>query len=239
MKTILKQPVLYVMFLCILPLSCMNAQFHKGDGNVTKSDRKISNFNYVEVEDGIDLYLSQDSANELVIEADQNLHEYIVTEIDNDILKIHLSKIILKAKSIKVYLKIVNIKGLSASGGSDVETNGILKLDDFSAICSGGSDIRLNIEAGELKFKASGGSDGFIQGKANIFKAMASGGSDIKAYELESTDCYVETSGGSDAEINVVGKLSARGSGGSDVSYKGKPSNIDSNMSGGSDLIHQ
>jgi hypothetical protein len=239
MKTGIKQPMLYVLLICILPLSCINAQFNKGDGNITKSERKISDFNYIEVEDGIDLYLTQGNTTELTIEADQNLHEYIVTEVEDDVLKIHLSKIILRAKSIKVYLNVVNIKGLIASGGSDVQTSGTLKLNDFSAICSGGSDIKLNIEANELKFKASGGSDGFISGKASIFNAMASGGSDIKAFDLSVTDCQIEISGGSDAEINVAGQLKAQGSGGSDISYKGNPSNIDSNMSGGSDLIHR
>jgi len=159
--------------------------------------------------------------------------------VEGDVLKINLSKNVYKAKSLKVYLTIIDIKGLQASGGSDVETNGTLKLDDFSAICSGGSDIRLVVDANELKFKASGGSDGFITGKAKDFKAMASGGSDIKAFDLEAVDCAVEISGGSDAEINTIGKLIARASGGSDVLYKGNPTNIDSNMSGGSDLIHQ
>jgi hypothetical protein len=239
MKTGIKQPMLYVLFICMLPLSCMNAQFHKGDGNITKSEKIISSFNYIEVEDGIDLYLTQGDSPELIVETDQNLQDYIVTEVDNDVLKIYLSKIMLGTKRIKVYLKIMDIKGLSASGGSDVETNGTLKLEDFSALCSGGSDIRLSIEANQLKFKASGGSDGFINGKTNNFEAMASGGSDIKAFNLEANDCHVEISGGSDAEINVNGQLKAKGSGGSDISYKGNPSNIDSDMSGGSDLIRR
>jgi len=237
MKSILSSMVLIQMLL-INSCTSVQAQFIKGDGNVTKSERNISNFSYIEIEDGIDLYLSQGTSIELSIEADQNLHEYITTKVEGDVLKISLSKNIWKSKSLKVYLKVIDIKGLEASGGSDVETNGTLKLNDFSVICSGGSDVRLEVEANELKLKASGGSDGFIKGKTNVFKGKASGGSDIKAFDLETNDCFVEVNGGSDAEINVNGKLMARGSGGSDVSYTGKPTNIDSNMSGGSDLIH-
>jgi hypothetical protein len=238
MKSILSS-IAIIQFLFIMSCNSVQAQFLKGDGNVTNSERKILNFSYIEIEDGIDLYLSQSSSVELSIEADQNLHEYIVTKVEGDVLKIYLSKNIWKSKSLKVHLKVVDIKGLEASGGSDVESSGSLKLNDFSAICSGGSDIRLDVDANELKFKASGGSDGFIKGKVNVFKGMASGGSDIKAFDLKSNDCFVEVNGGSDAEIYVNGKLLARGSGGSDVSYKGNPTNIDSNMSGGSDLIHQ
>jgi hypothetical protein len=39
-------------------------------------------------------------------------------------------------------------------------------------------------------------------------------------------------------KINVSGKLYVRASGGSDVSYSGKPTHVDSNTSGGSDLTH-
>jgi len=237
MKTYLSKISIIILIVCMSG-SLAHSQFLKGDGNVTKSERNVSNFKYVEIEDGIDLYLSQGTNVALNIEADKNLHEYIVTKVEGDVLKIYLSKNVFKAKSLKIYLKIVDLNGIAASGGSDVETTEILKVNDFSAICSGGSDLRLAIEANELKFKASGGSDGFISGKANVFKSMASGGSDIKAFDLEANDCIVEVSGGSDAEVNVKGKLTARGSGGSDISYSGNPANIDSNMSGGSDLIH-
>jgi hypothetical protein len=238
MKTILSSLII-ILILPFISCNIVQAQFIKGNGHVTESERKVSNFSYVEIEDGIDLYLSQKTGNELKIEADENLHEYIVTKVEGDVLKIYLSKSINNAKSLRVYLSIEDIKGLSASGGSDVETKGTLKLNDFSAICSGGSDLRLEIEANELKLKASGGSDGIMKGKANVFKGMATGGSDIKSFELESNDCYIEVSGGSDAEVQVKGRLTARGSGGSDIIYHGSPTNIDSNMSGGSDLIHQ
>ncbi|NJO91954.1 MAG: hypothetical protein HC831_25530 [Chloroflexia bacterium] len=90
----------------------------------------------------------------------------------------------------------------------------------------------------ELKFKASGGSDGYIKGSAKNLQAKASGGSDIHASGLTAGDCEIEVTGGSDAKVNVNGKLYVRGSGGSDVSYSGKPTHVDSNMSGGSDLMH-
>jgi len=221
--------------------SCQNShsQFIKGSGNILKSDRPVTSFHTVEVQDGIDLYITQGSSENLQIEADENLHQYINTEIEQGILKIYLSKIIWKSRVIKVHLTIKNITGLSASGGSDVETNGVLKLEELSVICSGGSDAKLNVNVNKLKFKASGGSDGYLSGSAKSFLGKASGGSDILAFDLNAIDCYVEVNGGSDAEVNASGILNASGSGGSDISYKGTPSKIDSNMSGGSDLNHQ
>jgi hypothetical protein len=221
--------------------SCQNShsQFIKGSGNVIKTDRPVSSFQVVEVQDGIDLYITQNNSESLQVEADENLHQYIKTEIEQGVLKIYLSKIIWKSQVIKVHLSIKNITGLSASGGSDVESIGVLNLEELSVICSGGSDAKLNVNVDKLKFKASGGSDGYLSGTAKSFLGKASGGSDILAFDLNAVDCYVEVNGGSDAEVNVSGILNASGSGGSDISYKGTPSSIDSNMSGGSDLNHE
>lgn len=237
MKLPLKKLSILLILVSIFPGILINAQFLKGNGNITKSDRKITSFKYVEIEDGIDLYITQSDNFTLSIEADQNLHQYIVTENKGDILKIYLSKSIFKSKSLKAFLNVMDLKGVDASGGSDVYFTEMMKLDDFSAICSGGSDIEIDIETNLLKVKVSGGSDVIISGQAKIFNAMISGGSDIKAFKLETTECNIEAKGGSDAEVNTNGKLFVKASGGSDIRLKGNPASIDSNMSGGSSLI--
>ena len=215
------------------------AQFVKGNGNVTKSNRQISGIKYVKVEDGIDLYLYMNGNEKLGIEADENLHDLIRTEKDGDKLHIYLSKSVRKAKSLKVHLSVLDLKGVKASGGSDVDSRDLIKVDNLNLVCSGGSDIKMQVEANELKCKTSGGSDSYLSGKVKIFRAEASGGSDVQAFKLESEECYVEVSGGSDANVYATKKLHVRASGGSDVSYKGNPQPINANMSGGSDLHHQ
>jgi len=238
MKTKIKTLVIGLILLNFVSFQYSYSQFIKGNGNLIKSERKVSGFQTVEVHDGIDLYITQGNTEKLQIEAEENLHQYIKTENEQGNLKIYLSKTIWKSETIKVHLTIKSITGLSASGGSDVETTNTLKLTELSIICSGGSDARIAIEAEKLKFKATGGSDGYLRGSVKNFLAKGSGGSDIKAFELKSIDCFIEVTGGSDAEVNVSGLLNASASGGSDVAYKGMPSSIDSNMSGGSSLHH-
>jgi len=174
----------------------------------------------------------------LGIEADENLHDLIKTEIEGDKLHISLKKWIRKAKSLKIHLSVLDLKGVKASGGSDVESKDLIKVANLNLVCSGGSDINMEIETNELKCKASGGSDCNLSGKVSILRAEASGGSDINAFKLESEECYVQVSGGSDANVFVTKKLHAKASGGSDISYKGNPHPINAKMSGGSDLHH-
>ncbi|OQY03439.1 MAG: hypothetical protein B6I20_04990 [Bacteroidetes bacterium 4572_117] len=107
------------------------AQFVKGNGNVTKSSREISGINYIKIEDGIDLYLYMNGNENLGIETDENLHDLIKTEKNGDKLHIYLSKSVRKTKSLKVHLSVLGLKGIKASGGSDVESRDLIKVEEF------------------------------------------------------------------------------------------------------------
>jgi len=231
---------LSVFIFCLLFTQSSFAQWGtKGNGNVTKSDRKVSGIKYVIIEDGIDLYLYMNGKEKLSIEADENLHDLIKTEVEGNKLRIYLSKSVNRAKSLKVHLSVTNIKGIKASGGSDVESKDIIKFDKLDILCSGGSDIEMEVSGNELNSKNSGGSDIDLSGKVKIFRTQASGGSDTDATKLEAVECYVTASGGSDIDVYATGKLFVKASGGSDVSYKGNPQPINAEMSGGSDLDHR
>ncbi len=234
----LKFVVLSILAFSLFFSQTILAQFVKGNENVTKSKRDISGIKYVKIEDGIDLFLYMNGNEKLGIEADENLHDLIKTEKDGDKLHIYLSKTVRKAKSLKIHLSVLDLKGVRAYGGSDVESRDLLKINDLNLVCTSGSDIKMEIDATELNCKATGGSDLDLSGKVISFKADASGGSDIEASKLESEICYIEVSGGSDANVFVTKELNAKATGGSDISYKGNPHPVNAKMSGSSDL-HQ
>jgi len=216
--------------------NCVRAQFIKGNGNVTKSVRQVNGIQSVGVGSGIDLYLSQGNQESLEIEADENLHEYLKTEMEGTHLKIYMEKWVRNSRTLKVYLTVKDLKGLKASGGSDVFSQSVLKLESLELKCSGGSDVNLDLEVGDLSVEISGGSDARLKGIADIFSAKTSGGSDLKAADLKTAKCTIEASGGSDAWVQVTGELEIHASGGSDVYYSGDPEKVNSKSSGGSDV---
>jgi hypothetical protein len=235
MKKKISSSLILLSLACfLLPLS-MLAQGVKGDGNVTKESRKVSDFHAVKVSSGIDLYLTQGNTVSLEIEADKNLHEHIATEVKDGVLKIYVKKSIRQAKEMNAYLTFKEIDALVASGGSDVENSGTMNLKKLKIDCSGGSDAQLNLKVDELKCVTSGGSDSYLSGEARIFYAKSSGGSDLHAMELKATECEIESSGGSDARVYATEKLTIESSGGSDVYYKGDAL-VNAHSSGGSDI---
>ena len=196
------------------------------DPNAVK--RAAKNFHAIQVEDGVDLYLTQGNEEAVAVSASRaEYRDKIATVVEGGVLKIYYGpKDDWKfswnnSRRLKAYVSCKSIDRLSGSGGSDITITGTLKVPTLRLSISGGSDFNGAIETDDLNIEASGGSDVTISGKATNLKIDASGGSDFKGYGLTSETCYAEGSGGSDMQVRVNKELTVHSSGGSDVYYKG------------------
>lgn len=206
----------------------------------TRVNKNISGFEGIHVSSGIDLYLSQTGKESVEIEADEDILDEVIVEMENDILIIKIERDFLdwftNSGPIKAFVSFKELQEIHISGGSDLEGQGALKFDKLEMSSSGGSDIKISLTASELHISSSGGSDAVLAGYAAYFEGSASGGSDIKAKELDTDVANVSSSGGSDVLISVNRKLVANASGGSDIYYYGNPEEVEKNESGGSDI---
>lgn len=222
-----------------LILSFAHSQKTVKDANAV--NRHVSGFHAIEISGGIDLFLSQGNEEAVAVSAeDSEDRDRIVTRVEDGVLKIYYEKKSLGinwrgGRKMKAYVSAKTIDGLSASGGSDVQVDGILNGSTLHVSLSGGSDFKGKLSMNELAFSASGGSDVSVSGKAGNLKLNASGGSDVHAYELTSDYCTVNSSGGSDVYVTVNKEIKAEASGGSDIHYKGSAA-VTSSKSGGSSV---
>jgi len=192
-------------------------------------DISITNFTEISVSSGIDLYLTQSNSENIRINAHPDLIKDVIIEKEGSNLRVRYKDGVnwgrlFKNQSIKVYINYKTLKGLSASGGSDVYTQNTLKTDRLSLSASGGSDLKLDVVTKDIEIHASGGSDIDLKGSATNMQASTSGGSDVNALNFVVDYAKVSSSGGSDANIHVNKALEASASGGSDINYKGNAS---------------
>lgn len=192
-------------------------------------DISITNFTEISVSSGIDLYLTQSNSENIRINAHPDLIKDVIIEKEGSNLRVRYKDGVnwgrlFKNQSIKVYINYKTLKGLSASGGSDVYTQNTLKTDRLSLSASGGSDLKLDVVTKDIEIHASGGSDIDLKGSATNMQASTSGGSDVNALNFVVDYAKVSSSGGSDANIHVTKALEASASGGSDINYKGNAS---------------
>lgn len=201
--------------------------------------RSLEGFDAVEVSGGIDVDLR--TGQTFAVEITDGDPDEIVTEVHNRTL------VIRRARSFgrlfhwdgddgAVRVTLPQLTSLSASGGSDVRAQGRFASDTLKIDASGGSDVTIEVDAGELEATASGGSDLKLTGKARRAAVQSSGGSDFDASAFTADVADVRSSGGSDIAIAVRESIAGHASGGSDIVYSGDPRTVNVDTSGGSDV---
>lgn len=226
--------IIGLFFILLGFQSCMIATGKTGNGNVTMENRPVSDFSAIKSSAGISVLISQGDRNEIVVETDENLQEYIETTIENHVLKIYPSTSIRRSKALKVHVTFQNIENLSASSASSIRSVSEIKSRDLSVKTSSGATVNLEILSENLELQSSSGSDMKISGRALNVNAQSSSGSAIKAKNLQTSHCVAKASSGSDIYVNVKDELEASASSGADIRFSGNPRVSTKESSGGS-----
>lgn len=219
----------FVFLMTVVCTSCVIEAFNgiKGDRNVVTENRKITeDFTAIRTSTGLDVNITQENQNDVTIEADENLQNLIVTEVENGVLKIYSEKNIWSAKSKKVHVSIKTLNSLKASSGSDVRTVKKIQSEEISIGASSGASVRMTVVANSIATNTSSGATIRVSGSADNHAAKASSGSSIKAYDLISKNVIVNVSSGANIDIHASEKIEARASSGGDIDYKGTPKKV-------------
>jgi len=238
MKSILKKATLFV-FLMTFITACHVNGFNRIKGNkyvVTKERTLTKDFTKIDVSQGITVLLTMGSKVLLAVEADENLHEYIKTEVVNGVLKIYTAETISKAKSRKVYITAPNVNAIEASSGSKVVSENTLRATNFTVSSSSGANINLTLKSENVVSKSSSGSYIKLSGRTETHTTKASSGSSIAASDLKSQEAIAGVSSGASIKLNVIEELTAKASSGGGINYKGNPKKVERKSSSGGSI---
>ncbi|WP_373516177.1 head GIN domain-containing protein [Pricia sp.] len=233
-----------ILSLVIVFTSSCSAQWGKGikgNGNTVSIDRSVGEYDEIAVSGWFDVDLVDGKEGELTLEGEENLLEYIITEVENGKLVIKTENgVNLKPSSwedgIRITVPVESIDAVSLSGSADIVGKTTLKTSDFKTSMSGSGDITLDLETESLSASMSGSGDMNLSGKTKNFDATISGSGDIKAYELIAENVEATVSGSADIKVTVNKMLKARVSGSGDISYRGNPKKVDTKTSGSGDI---
>jgi hypothetical protein len=221
--------------IAILSISaCTNGQFRKtvyGNNKVVTKERNAENFTGVRVSSGIDVYLKQGNNVTISVEADENLHEYILTEVRDGILHVYTEVNIRQAERKRVYVTMKEVNSVRTSSAGDVIGETPIKCDKLELSASSAGNIKLEVNAKEIEADISSSGDITLTGEAEILNADLSSAGDLNAYDLKVSEADISVSSAGNAEINVSEKLTARASSAGDINYQGSPKYIDAHSS--------
>jgi len=147
---------LITLSLGLLLVTSVNAQWWgnkkiRGNGNIVTKQRNIGDYDGVKVAGNLDVDLVAGQEGKLKLIMDENLLEYVETEIKNGDLKVYVKKgYSLQASrannnKILIIVPFDNISSVSLAGSGDVNTKDPIKADRFSASLAGSGDVNLEV----------------------------------------------------------------------------------------------
>ncbi len=211
-----------------------------------KQNRKVKDFDVVNVSAGIELILTMGDRESVRIEADESIIDEIITEVKGNTLHIYRKSgnwfnifNWRRQKSVKAYVTAINLRGIDASSGSDVKSENMLEGDRLDVRASSGSSVILNIVYKDVVLGCSSGADIRMSGKAKTVEADASSGADINARALEAVICRASASSGADIAVYATGEIHAKASSGADIRYYGNPEIKNIEESSGGDVTQR
>ncbi len=196
----------------------------KGNGEVTKKEVAIKDFNRLGIEGVFDVVLIQGSKAKLEVETDDNLHEYITAKNEGEALILGLKEgtQIRKSKKMVLYVTIVELKKLHMEGVGDISCENSLKADDLEFEIAGVGDTHLKLDCKNVEGNLTMVGDVLISGKVDNAILNNSGVGDLMADNLKAKKLTLNNAGIGDVSVYAEEKYNINNTGIGDVKYKGE-----------------
>ena len=208
----------------------------KGNGNITTITRSTSDYDAIRCAGSFDYILVKGTEGNIKIEGDENLLDYVITEIEYGGLVVKTKNDVnlkpSKGKSIKIYIPIQDIEKISLAGSGDLYSSEVILEDDLNISLAGSGNINLDIKTTTVKAKIAGSGDITLKGRTNNLVADVTGSGDFNGFNLQSNHTEASVTGSGDAKVIGNTFLKARVTGSGDITYKGNPEKLDTNVAG-------
>lgn len=229
----------------------------RGSGNVVEESRSLGNVSGVELSMQGTLYITIGASQSFRIEAEDNLLEYIQTDVRGDRLVIdNPQRVNLQnSEPINFYLTLQELDTVEISSSGDVEVEDDIQSDSFSITISSSGSVSLGkLDCSSLRVEISSSGDitisDLLADRASV-RITSSGNMDILAGQVPRQDITISSSGEYNARdvtseeaevtltssgkvtIRVSDRLRGRLSSSGDVYYIGNPDvNVSTSSSG-------
>lgn len=205
----------------------------KGNGQVTEETRLITGYERIKASNGLEVSLIPDSTEYVVVEADENLHEYIRTEMKDKTIEIFVEGQIRWASARKVLVHYRQLNGLQSSSGATIRNEESLRSKYMELAASSGSQQYLSLDTESLDSQCSSGAQIHVSGKCANAEIKASSGAHFKGNAFSARDCIADVSSGAHISVEVQHSITAEASSGGHVNYSGSPEQTNVHSSSG------
>jgi hypothetical protein len=220
-----KASLIALAFGCFVLFSCTTSVL---TGQTVKESRDLPAFDAVSLAFSGDVYITQESPQKVVIEADKGSLEVIETKIEGNTL-------VLKTKNghwrdlgeINAYITMPDISHLSISGSGSMICESPIRTSEIKLEVSGSGSVKMSkLESLNVSAVITGSGDISLAGTSNgqsELEAIITGSGNFTAELLQVANGNVNITGSGSARVNVLKELETNITGSGSVLYKGNP----------------
>ncbi|MCU0424125.1 MAG: DUF2807 domain-containing protein [Candidatus Kapabacteria bacterium] len=189
----------------------------RGSGKILSDTRPVTEFSKINIVGTGDVLFKKGNKREVVIEADDNIWESVLTEVSADgELKLGMKSGSYNNIHLKFIITNPTLEGVKISGSGSADIEGLIDAKRFVSVVSG---------SGSIRYKG---------GKVEQHDLTISGSGSINASKLQANEAAVQIYGSGDASIYAAKTLKTQmtGSGSLDVESSAEGQYFTSNSSG-------
>lgn len=236
-----------ILAACFMLFSACNREqlddCYTNTGPQTVIDREINDFHSIELNNNVNLVLTQGNAFHIKVEGGKNILSSIKTDVtDSTLIILNTMKcnwMRSYEREITVYATVPSLREIRYEGSGDVRNEGQMKLDSLQvSIWGGAGSFNLNLDVENLNLALHYGTvDLTVKGHAIITTIFANSYGPFYCSQLISNITYIRNSGTNDCHVYARHILEVEIPSVGDIYYSGNPREIKRNITGSGKLI--
>jgi len=194
-----------ILLLTLMAAGChhgMRSQI-TGSGKRELQKREVAAFTSIMTEGAFNIEVTCQKDLGLQVEGDDNVLDYVSTEVSNNVLRLKNTKGYSVNEPVKLKISVPNLEALSVSGAGRIEIKG-MNNEKFVIDSNGAPSIS-------------------VSGTTKSIYINTNGAGKIDTHSLHASRAVVDSKGVSRVDLDVADQLDVTVSGPSVVFYKGDP----------------
>jgi len=175
----------------------------KGSGKRELQKREVAPFTSISAEGAFTIEVTCQKNQSLEVEGDDNVLEYVATDVGSNILRLKNTKNYSTSEPVKFKISVPNLEGLSVNGAGHIEIKN-LNNDKFEIDTNGAPTV-------------------VVSGNTKVIDVGANGAGKVDAHNLHASRGVVDSKGVATVDLDVADQLDVTISGPAKVTYKGDP----------------
>ncbi len=230
-----KLQIRYLLLLAIATVTFTSCEVYNDFGLVVEQEyRAVRFFDGIEVPANVTVMLSQGTARDIIVEADNNTLFNVGTYVRKNTLII--DKVGGWSSPVIIYVRVPDLAYISTRGSGIVYGETVWDVRDIDLRVNGHGCIDMEINTRDIDARIAGSGKILLEGSSRSVYYEISGSGIVQGFNLRATRGVVSLLGSGSCEITALDALDVDISGNGAVYFRGFPS-IKSRITGRGDLF--